>query len=139
MTEISRSQTALPKPVYQHQGKIKKKNLSWKIRCKCIPCNTVPVCFGSSRSGLFFWLVLFNLTGNVAQRHRVGLAPLWTSAPNIPPATLPAQHPQWRYLSMLTQTKIYSPNPNLPFPTKKKPSHHLHPFKSHKFSTKKSS
>ena len=29
--------------------------------------------------GCFF----FNLTGNVAQRHRVGLAPLWTSAPTF--------------------------------------------------------
>lgn len=42
------------------------------------------------RFGVFFWLVLFNLTGNVAQRHRVGLAPLWTSAPNVSPATLPS-------------------------------------------------
>lgn len=77
-------------PFTSIKGKLRKKNLSWKIRCKCIPCNTVPVCFGSSRSGVFFWLVLFNLTGNVAQRHRVGLAPLWTSAPNVSPATLPS-------------------------------------------------
>lgn len=101
-------QTALPKPVYQHQGKIKKKKkLSWKIRCKCIQKLYVSVFF----FGWFFstwpatWLNVTELAWPL-----FGLL-LLTFRQQLCPATLPAQHPQWRHLSDLSTSKWFG-HPN---------------------------